>query len=254
MKTLKGKVALVTGATSGIGKAVAMMYSARGAKVMISGRNAERGQQLADEIKAAGGTARFYQADVSDPVQCQALITETTAAFGQLDIACNNAGISGKLSTVAGYKIEDWREIIDTNLSSIFYCMKYELEVMLQQETRGTIVNMSSALGVVGTPHLSGYVASKHGIIGLTKAAALEYATEGIRINAVGPAYIETAILDAFPAEGKSLLAAAQPVGRMGRAEEVAELVTWLSSDGASFATGSFYPIDGGYLACGGAH
>jgi NAD(P)-dependent dehydrogenase (short-subunit alcohol dehydrogenase family) len=245
---LQGKTALVTGGASGIGKAVALLYGQYGANVMVSDIDEAQGQQVAAQIEAAGGKARFFKADVGDPAQCRQLVQETVAAFGALDVACNNAGITGELSLTADMSLEGWQQIINVNLNSVFFCLKYELEVMLKQG-HGSIVNMSSILGQVGTPTLAGYVTAKHGVVGLTKTAAIEYATRGIRINAVGPAYIDTPLLSGFSAETKAGLVALHPIGRLGQAEEVAELVVWLSSERASFVTGSYYPIDGGYLA-----
>lgn len=248
-KNLQDRTVLVTGAASGIGKATALLYGQLGAKVMLSDLNEEAGQQVTEQLLAAGGTARFFQADVSDPAQCQQLIQETVSSFGTLDIAFNNAGIGGELNLTADYSIEGWQQIINVNLNSVFYCLKYELEAMLKQDSPGSIVNMASILGQVGTAQSPGYVAAKHGIVGLTQTAAIEYAAKGIRINAIGPAYIDTPLLGTLPDDVKAVLVGLHPIGRLGRSEEVAELVVWLSSDKASFVTGSYYPIDGGYLA-----
>ena len=245
---LQGKTALITGGASGIGEAVALLYGQYGAKVMVSDIDETQGRQVADRIRAAGGQAQFFRADVGDPAQCRQLMQETVAAFGTLDVACNNAGITGEMSLTADISLEGWQQIINVNLNSVFFCLKYELEVMLPQG-RGSIINMSSILGQVGTPTLGGYVTAKHGVVGLTQTAAIEYAARGIRINAVGPAYIDTPLLNQFPAEEKQSLVALHPIGRLGRAAEVAELVIWLSSERASFVTGSYYPLDGGYLA-----
>jgi NAD(P)-dependent dehydrogenase (short-subunit alcohol dehydrogenase family) len=235
-KDLQGKTALVTGAASGIGRAVALLYGQHGAKVMVSDIDEVQGQQVVAELTAAGAEAQFYRADVGDPAQCQALVQATVA------------GITGELSLTADYSLEGWQRIINVNLNSVFFCLKYELEVMLKQGN-GSIINMSSILGQVGTPTLAGYVTAKHGVIGLTQTAAQEYAAQGIRINAVGPGYIDTPLLGAFSAETKAGLVALHPIGRLGKSEEVAELVVWLSSEKASFVTGSYYPVDGGYLA-----
>ncbi|PMD92284.1 short-chain dehydrogenase [Siphonobacter sp. BAB-5405] len=245
-KLFQGKTALVTGAASGIGRAVALLYSQYGAQVMVS--DLADGQAVVEEITAAGGIAHFYQADVADPRQCQQLVQETVRRFKKLDFACNNAGIGGELNVTADYSLEGWQKIMDVNLNSVFYCMKYELEVMLTQGS-GSIVNMGSILSQVATAHSPGYVAAKHAVVGLTQTAALEYAPKGIRINTVGPAYIDTPLLKNLPAEARQLLIGMHPMGRLGRSEEVAELVIWLSSDKASFVTGSYYPVDGGYLA-----
>ena len=245
---LNNKTALVTGAASGIGKAVALLYGQYGANVMVSDIDPVQGQQVADALKAAGTNARFFRADVSDPAQCQQLVQETVNVFGSLDIACNNAGIGGELNMTADYSLEGWQQIINVNLNSVFYCLKYELAVMVKQGT-GVIVNMASILGQVGTAGSPGYVAAKHGMVGLTQTAAIEYASQGIRINAVGPGYIDTPLLSQLSAEVKAQLVDLHPIGRLGKASEVAELVIWLSSDKASFVTGSYYPVDGGYLA-----
>ena len=248
-KDLLGKTALVTGAASGIGKAAALLYGQHGAHVMLSDVNEAQGQDVVDQINGAGGAAHFFKADVGDAIQCQHLIQATISAFGHLDIAFNNAGIGGELNLTADYSVEGWQKIINVNLNSVFYCLKYELEAMLKQNSSGSIVNMASILGQVGTAQSPGYVAAKHGIIGLTQTAAIEYAVKGIRINAVGPAYIDTPLLGVLPNEVKEALVGLHPIGRLGRSEEVAELVVWLSSEKASFVTGSYYPIDGGYLA-----
>jgi len=248
-KYLNGKTALVTGAASGIGKATALLYGQLGANVMLSDVNETQGQQVVDQMVTAGATARFFKADVGDPMQCQQLVQETVAAFGRLDMACNNAGIGGEMNQTADYSLEGWQKIINTNLNSVFFCLKYELEAMLKQNGPGSIVNMASILGQVGKATAPGYVAAKHAVVGLTQTAAIEYAARGIRINAVGPAYIDTPLLAQLPDEAKAMLIGLHPIGRLGRAEEVAELVIWLSSDKASFVTGSYYPVDGGYLA-----
>lgn len=247
-KDLQGKTALVTGAASGIGKAIALLYGQHGANVMVSDMDETQGRQVAEQITAAGANAQFYKADVGDPVQCQRLVQETVSAFGSLDIACNNAGIGGELNLTADYSLEGWQTIINVNLNSVFFCLKYELEVMLKQGA-GAIVNMASILGQVGTPASPGYVTAKHGVVGLTQTAALEYAAQGIRINAIGPAYIDTPLLSQLSAEVRQQLVGLHPIGRLGKAEEVAELAIWLSSDKASFVTGAYYPVDGGYLA-----
>ncbi len=247
-KDLEGKTALVTGAASGIGKAVALLYGQHGAKVMVSDVDDVQGQQVVDQLRAGGANAGFIKADVGVPAQCQQLVKETVSMFGSLDIACNNAGIGGELNMTADYSLEGWQQIINVNLNSVFFCLKYELAVMLEQGA-GVVVNMASILGQVGTPFSPGYATAKHGMVGLTQTAALEYATKGIRINAVGPGYIDTPLLNQLPPETKQQLISLHPIGRLGKAEEVAELVIWLSSDKASFVTGSYYPVDGGYLA-----
>ncbi|MBC7569925.1 MAG: SDR family oxidoreductase [Spirosoma sp.] len=247
-KDLQGKTALVTGAASGIGKATALLFGQYGANVMVSDIDQTLGQQVADQLKAVGTNARFFRADVSDPVQCQQLVQETVNAFGSLDMACNNAGIGGELNMTADYSLEGWQQIINVNLNSVFFCLKYELAVMINQGA-GVIVNMASILGQVGTAGSPGYVTAKHGVLGLTQTAAIEYAPKNIRINAVGPGYIDTPLLSQLSPEVKQQLIELHPIGRLGKAEEVAELVIWLCSEKASFVTGSYYPVDGGYLA-----
>jgi NAD(P)-dependent dehydrogenase (short-subunit alcohol dehydrogenase family) len=243
---LSDKTALVTGGASGIGKAIALLYAGLGAQVMVSDLDAQKGELVVQEIIKAGGQARFQRTDVADAAQCERLIKEVVAAFGKLDIACNNAGIGGELNPVGDYSLEGWKQVMDVNLNSVFYCMKYELSVMKEGSS---IINMASILGQVGTPNSAAYVTAKHGILGLSKAAALEYAVKGIRINSVGPAYIDTPLLQGIPDEQKQQLVDMHPMGRLGNSEEVGELVVWLSSDKASFVTGSYYPVDGGYLA-----
>lgn len=173
---------------------------------------------------------------------------ETVNAFGSLDMACNNAGIGGEMNMTADYSLEGWQQIINVNLNSAFFCLKYELAVMIKHGA-GAIVNMASILGQVGTAGSPGYVTAKHGLVGLTQTAAIEYAPQGIRINAVGPGYIDTPLLNQLSPEDRKQLIDLHTIGRLGNAEEVAELVIWLCSDKASFVTGSYYPVDGGYLA-----
>jgi len=245
---LEGKVALVTGAASGIGRAVAMQYAAAGARVVVSDINREAGEATAAAIRAAGGDAIFVKADTSSAAENEHLVATTVDHYGALHIACNNAGVSAPPADTGEFEIANWDKVIGINLSGVFYGMRYQLPAMLASGG-GAIVNMASILGQVGTAQNSAYVAAKHGVVGLTKAAAIEYAARGIRINSVGPGYIDTPLLQTMSDEARAPLVAQHPIGRLGESEEVAELVVWLSSDKASFVTASYYPVDGGLLA-----
>ncbi len=245
---LQNKVAVVTGAASGIGRAVAIDYARHGAKVVVSDVNEAGGNKTVELIQAAGGEAFFHAADSSQPDDNKALVDAAVQRYGGLHIACNNAGIGGAEANVGDYPVKEWDKIIAINLSGVFYGMHYQLPAILQAGG-GAIVNMASILGQVAMAGHSGYVAAKHGVVGLTRAAALEYSARNVRINAVGPGFIETPILDNLTDEVRQGLVSLHPIGRLGQPEEVAALVTWLSSEQASFVTGAYYPIDGGYLA-----
>lgn len=248
---LKDKTAIVTGGASGIGEATALLYAAHGCNVVVSDLQEEKGNMLVEKIRQLNGKAIFVRADVSKPEDCENLVTKTVETFGKLDIAFNNAGVGGESNAVADMSIEGWNHVIAINLNSVFYCMKYELQQM-QKQGSGAIVNNSSILGQVGFVNAAGYVAAKHGVVGLTQNAALEYSAKGIRINAIGPAFINTPLLAAAGMDNsvkQNVLVPMHPIGRLGESKEVAELVIWLSSDLASFITGSYYAVDGGYLA-----
>lgn len=248
---LKDKVALVTGAASGIGRAVALAYAREGAKVLVSDLHAAGGDETVALIRGAGGEAVFAAADVADPASGPALVQRAVQAFGRLDIACNNAGIGGAQAATADYPDDAWQQVIAVNLSGVFYGMKAQITQMLAQGQGGAIVNIASILGQVGFASAPAYTAAKHGVVGLTKAAGIEYGSRGVRVNAVGPAFIHTPMiagLEADPA-GAQALRALHPIGRLGEPAEVAELVLWLSSPAASFVTAAYYPVDGGYLA-----
>jgi len=253
---LGGKVALVTGGASGIGRATALTFAREGAKLIIADMHEDGGQQTVHMITEQGGAATFVQVDVTQATAVEALISEAVTTYGRLDCAHNNAGISGTgiagahRALTADYPDERWHQVIAINLTGVWLCMKYEIAQMLKQGG-GTIVNTASAAGLVGLPYASAYVASKHGVVGLTKTAALEYAKQGIRVNCICPGYIQTPMTaqGMSDPERRALMIASEPVGRVGNPEEVAEAVVWLCSDAASFVTGHTMTVDGGYVA-----
>ena len=248
---LDGKVALVTGGASGIGRATALAFAREGAKLIIADIQVDGGHQTVHMITENGGAAIFVRTDVSQAVEVQALISQAVATYGRLDCAHNNAGISGGgRALTAEYAEDTWQQVIAINLTGVWLCMKYEIPQMLSQGS-GAIVNTASAAGLIGGRGLVAYVASKHGVVGLTKTAALEYAQQGIRVNCVCPGAIQTPMTDrAWSDPGRrARVIASEPIGRVGTPEEVAEAVVWLCSDAASFVTGHAMSIDGGLVA-----
>jgi len=248
---LQNKIALITGGTTGIGRDTAVLFAKNGAKIVVSGRRETEGNEAIALVRAAGGDGLFVKSDVSKPADVQSLIAKTVETFGRLDIAFNNAGIEGQWKPIIEQSEEDWDSVIDINLKGTWRCLKYEIQQMLTQGSGGAIVNMSSVAGLMGSAGAAIYVASKHGVIGLTRNAALECAAKGIRVNAVCPAVIETAMADrafADPQVSKRVLAM-HPLGRFGKPMEIAEAVLWLCSNKSSFMTGHYIVLDGGMRA-----
>src|SRR5215471_10967669 len=247
---VEGKVALVTGGASGIGRATALTFAREGAKLVIADMNADGGQQTVHLIAEQGGEAIFVRTDVSQAVEVQALISQAVATYGRLDCAHNNAGISGGgRALTAEYPEDRWHQVIAVNLTGVWLCMKYEIPQMLSQGS-GAIVNTAFVAGLIGARGLAAYVASKHGVVGLTKTAALEYAQHGIRVNCVCPGVIETPMTarGLSDPERRARIIAIEPIGRVGTPEEIVEAVVWLCSDAASFVTGHTMTVDGGHV------
>jgi len=250
MKTLENKVAIITGAASGIGKATALLFAREGAKVVVSDINEEEGKEVVKAIEKEGGIALFIKADTSNLEAVENLAKQTVAKFGGLHIAVNNAGIGGVQKTVADYPLDEWKKVLDINLSGVFYGVKYQIPAM-KKSGSGSIINMASILSQAGFGQSVAYVAAKHAVIGLTKTAAIDHAKDNIRVNAVGPGFVYTGLVneDEMGKEGIKDLEAKHPIGRLGKPEEIAEMCLFLASDKSSFSTGDYYPVDGGYLA-----
>ena len=251
-KDLENKVALITGGTTGIGRDTAVLFAKHGAKVVFTGRRETEGNETLSLVRAAGGDGLFLKSDVSKASDVQSIVQKTVEKFGRVDVAFNNAGVEGQLGPLIDQTEENWDYVHNINLKGLWLCLKYEVQQMLKQGRGGAIVNMSSVAGLIGAAGLGVYIASKHGVLGLTKTAALEYAPQGIRVNAVCPAVIETAMADrafgADPAVSKAMLNL-HPLGRFGKPIEIAEAVLWMCSEKSSFMTGHEIVLDGGMLA-----
>jgi NAD(P)-dependent dehydrogenase (short-subunit alcohol dehydrogenase family) len=252
--TMAGKVALITGGSSGIGRSVGLLFAREGARVVVTARRTDEGEETVQMIREAGGEACFVQTDVSQAAAVQALVNTCVTRYGRLDYAVNNAGIEGSIVPMVDYTEDDWDAIIDINLKGVWLCMKAEV-VQMQQNGGGAIVNVSSVGGLIGFPRMGPYVATKHGIIGLTKTAALEYATHNIRVNVLCPGLIDTPMADrvvkglqAGGIDAEHLVMSLTPLRRRGTPAEIAEAAVWLCSDAASYVTGHAMVVDGGFM------
>jgi len=248
---LSGKVLFITGASTGIGRATAFSFAKAKAHVAVVDVNTDAGSMTARMIKEQGGSAEFIRCDVSREPEVKSAIDQTVKAFGGIDYAFNNAGIEGEQCVTPACSTENWDKVIGINLTGVWYCMKYEIPEMLKRGG-GSIVNCSSIAGLIGFPGIPAYTAAKHGVLGLTKTAALEYAKSNIRVNAVCPGVIQTPMIDRFvhgEAQALKVLSSGEPIGRVGQPDEIAQSVLWLCSDSSSFVTGHSLAVDGGWVA-----
>jgi NAD(P)-dependent dehydrogenase (short-subunit alcohol dehydrogenase family) len=246
-----GKVVLVTGGAGGIGAAAAGIFASRGARVLVADRNRDGAEATAERIRGAGGDATGHEVDVADPASVDAMVAAAVSTYGRLDCAFNNAGIGGGFHAFTDVSVDDWQRVIAINLSGVFWCLQAELRQMVAQGDGGAIVNTSSGAGVVVAPGQPAYTAAKHGVLGLTKAAATEYARSGIRVNAILPGSTDTPMLRTFMEENPSMekfIRRSSPTGELGRPEQVAEAAVWLCSDAASFVSGDSMLVDGGQV------
>ncbi len=246
---LSDRVAIVTGGASGIGEAVVQTLASSGAKVVVADFDREAGVAVVEKVVADGGVASFFEVDVSRSGEVEAMIHHAVDTYGGLHIAVNNAGIGGAQAPTGEHPLDAWQRVIDVNLNAVFYGMRYEIPAMLESGG-GAIVNVASILGSVGFANSPAYVAAKHGVVGLTKTAAIEYSAQGVRVNSVGPGFIKTPLLDANLDEPTmAAIAGMHPIQRMGTSQEVANLIAFLCSDDAAFCTGGYYLVDGAYTA-----
>ena len=250
MGLVEGKAVLVTGAASGIGRAAALAFAREGGRVAVADRNGDGARSTVDQIRERGGEAFAITNDVSDQAQVQAMIAEVVAKFGRLDCAFNNAGIITSSAPFADIPDNEWTENLAVNLTGVRFCMKHEILAMRGQGGGGAIINTSSGAGLKGSLMAGAYVAAKHGVIGITRTAAMDYARDGIRVNAICPGFIQTPMTEWVIQGGRELdVASLCPIGRVGQPEDIAEAALWLASDRTSFITGVVLPVDGGFMA-----